>query len=227
MRKIIYYFIIYLFSFLLMGCQGCSIKNKLKEIDQMLGKENVEDFRHEGEESHTVLLWVIGVYSVILWGILIIQSITHIQTKEQANKLEQDALSRQNEFDILSKELKKKNKLLEATEKEIKEGETLRIEQQAHGQDLFTSIEQGGNTLSWRKNDFICFINYYKLRNPSFVHQLEKQYNKLTPLQMTFCIFDKGLNKSDKELMDIFAFSSSSLRSIKSRIKSRLHISQT
>ena len=56
-----------------------------------------------------------------------------------------------------------------------KEVEMLRNKQSqllAKGKQRYEEIQQGGNTLLWRKPDFTAFLEYYRMPDASFVEQV-------------------------------------------------------
>lgn len=81
-------------------------------------------------------------------------------------------------------------------------------------------IEHGSTAVRWCKNDFIHFIEYYRLIDMAFVHSLETGYDHLSPKYSFFCII-QHIGKSDEEIMRILGISESTLRSTRSRIKSK------
>ena len=91
----------------------------------------------------------------------------------------------------------------------------------AEGQRLYESINvDGGNTLTWTKDDFVHFVLYYKLRHPEFVRHIENDYDELTPRQKTFLIlYDMGM--TDEDVMRTLVLTESSVRANKTRIKGK------
>lgn len=88
----------------------------------------------------------------------------------------------------------------------------------SEGHKLYTDIlESNETTIMWKRKDFECFIEYYRLVNAEFVDHLEQAYKGLSP-KYKFLLILEHLDKDRKEIMRIMAFAEGSLRSAKSRI---------
>lgn len=90
----------------------------------------------------------------------------------------------------------------------------------AKGMELYDAIEAGGNTVSWTKDDFIDYLEYYKMRDLPFVNEMETDYNRLSPKYIFFAVLEHE-GKSDDDILHIMGISESTLRSTRSRIKSK------
>ncbi|NPD91287.1 hypothetical protein [Xylanibacter muris] len=79
---------------------------------------------------------------------------------------------------------------------------------------------EGGATVTWQKPDFICVIDYYSTIDVKFVTEMKLNYYGLSPKSQLFMILEHE-NMTDDKLMKIFGIGSSSVRSMRSRIKSK------
>ena len=70
----------------------------------------------------------------------------------------------------------------------------------------------------WSKQDFLDFLNYYKLIDFPYVSSLEEDYYNLTPYQSFFMILVNRMNKDEAMSERILCIRDSSIRSMKSRI---------
>ena len=95
----------------------------------------------------------------------------------------------------------------------------------SNGKLLYESIVQNHNTIHWSGQDFLDFLAYFKFIDPDYVAQLDQLYSNLSPRQYLFLIATGRMNKSETEVGDILAISPGSVRSIKSRIKTRRLVS--
>ena len=91
----------------------------------------------------------------------------------------------------------------------------------SNGKLLYESILQNHSTVHWSTNDFIDFIEYFKFADPTFMASLDNAYNNLSTRQYLFLIVTGKLGKSETEAGDILGISPGSVRSIKSRIKTK------
>ena len=89
------------------------------------------------------------------------------------------------------------------------------------GKQLYESMKNENFTVvKWGHNEFVWFIEYYKLIDLFYVNHLETDYSGLTVKNQFFQIL-YHMGKSDKEVQYIMGISPSTVRSNKSRIKSK------
>ena len=91
----------------------------------------------------------------------------------------------------------------------------------SNGKLLYESILQNHSTVHWSTNDFADFIEYFKFADPTFMLSLDNTYNNLSTRQYLFLIVTGKLGKSETDAGDILGISPGSVRSIKSRIKTK------
>ena len=90
----------------------------------------------------------------------------------------------------------------------------------AKGKELYDAIETGETTVHWSKDDFINYLEYYKMKDLPFVNEMETEYNHLSPKYIFFAILEHE-GKSDEDILRIMGISESTLRSTRSRINSK------
>lgn len=90
----------------------------------------------------------------------------------------------------------------------------------AKGKELYDAIETGGTTVRWTKDDFINYLEYYKMKDLPFVNEMETEYNRLSPKYIFFAILEHE-GKSEEDILRIMGISESTLRSTRSRINSK------
>ena len=152
--------------------------------------------------------------------------------KKQKNRRRIDAMSEELEqktmaMEQLQQENESKKRQLDRLSRDVTDFERKHEKQLAEGQRLYESIAvDGGNTLTWTKDDFVHFVLYYKLGHPDFVQHVENDYDELTPRQKTFLIlYDMGM--TDKDVMRTLVLSETSIRVNKKRISDKVVISPT
>lgn len=89
-----------------------------------------------------------------------------------------------------------------------------------YGKCLYERIQNGETVVSWNKNDFCNFIEYYKLIDFPYVFHLETDYDHLSPRYVFFMILEH-MGKDIEELERILGISYNTVRSTKSRIKNK------
>lgn len=90
----------------------------------------------------------------------------------------------------------------------------------AKGRELYDAIEAGGTTVHWGKNDFINYLEYYKMKDLPFVNEMETEYDHLSPKYIFFSVLEHD-GKTDEDIQRIMGISESTLRSTRSRINSK------
>ena len=90
----------------------------------------------------------------------------------------------------------------------------------AKGRELYDAIEAGGTTVHWGKNDFINYLEYYKMKDLPFVNEMETEYDRLSPKYIFFSVLEHD-GKTDEDIQRIMGISESTLRSTRSRINSK------
>ncbi len=78
----------------------------------------------------------------------------------------------------------------------------------------------GETVVLWDKKDFVNFLEYYKIKDLPFVIYLNTEYEHLTPRYKFFEIL-YHLGKNDEEVERILGISHSTVKSTKSRIRSK------
>ena len=90
----------------------------------------------------------------------------------------------------------------------------------AKGKLLYEDIAEGGTTVHWGKDDFINYLEYYKLKDLPFVNEMETNYNHLSPKYIFFAVLEHE-GHDDEDIQHIMGISESTLRSTRSRINSK------
>lgn len=90
-----------------------------------------------------------------------------------------------------------------------------------NGRALYDDIQQGGNIIHWSGQDLQDFLQYLQLIDLEFFENLEKSYRNLSSKQILFLALVNMMDKSEEEVESIFAVTAGTIRSIKSRIRSK------
>ena len=91
-----------------------------------------------------------------------------------------------------------------------------------HGKLLYDDIEKNGTTVTWTKNDFQNFIDYYKATNFPSYSRLMKKYSPRTVHNIFFLILYE-MGKEDKDVRCIMNITQEAIRSTRHRIKINKH----
>lgn len=113
------------------------------------------------------------------------------------------------------------NKELSALRQRVNNLKDKELKVLSNGKLLYESIVQNHSTVHWSNNDFIDFIEYFKFIDAPFIASLDETYNSLSSRQYLFLIVTGKMGKSEADAGDILGISPGSVRSIKSRIKTK------
>lgn len=149
------------------------------------------------------------------------QQIKSYQTKiEQLNKYEEKI----DEYHAIMHSLentneKAKNQIKELQQKvdELMEGNSSRLNR---GKILYEKIKVNETVVNWTKNDFKCFIDYYKAIHFTAYEKYEKKNSSLTTHNLFFMLLYE-MGKTDLEVRQILGLTPEGVRSAKYRIRRR------
>ena len=142
-----------------------------------------------------------------------------------------DTSEKVDELDSQKDELVRKNEELENTCKKAKqqikdlETEIATILENSstilnRGKILHDDIAQGKTTVTWSKNDYKCFVEYYKALHFNEIEAIEKDYGKLTYHNIFYLIMKKA-GKDDKEICKILGVSQDTMRTYRHRLQKK------
>ena len=83
------------------------------------------------------------------------------------------------------------------TQLQQKQGERL-----SEGKKLYEHVINGGTIISWTKQDYNNFFDYYSLIDMPFMAHMEKDYDNLSVRSMIYLVLCK-LGKTEDEIKDI------------------------
>lgn len=129
-----------------------------------------------------------------------------------------------NRITELEKHMEQEKKTVSEQEREIKKlkKDVSKIEERhssllANGHKRYQNIVSGKTTVSWTKDDFRNFVEYYKIIEPQYVSRLITQHTKMTNKAVTYAILSH-LGIADKDIAHIMCVSESSVRSARHRM---------
>ena len=190
---------------------------KIGEIQAKYDKEAAERDIKEQVMGWGLLLLVV-VIILITW--LGYKSLKGMKAKKELaeTKVQLEAYTRKAEE--LEKNDKTNTKEIGELHKKINDLHHRQAGIRAKGKELFDAIEAGGTTVRWSKDDFINYIEYYKLKDLPFVNEMETSYNRLSPKYIFFAVLEHE-GHDDEDIQHIMGISESTLRSTRSRINSK------
>jgi hypothetical protein len=168
----------------------------------------------------TVILVCIGILIYLLKGIKANRRKEQILQDQMLIQIYKKRLDDIQNKSITSGDATNSSENKEQLEKKISEIKEKLSLTQCDGKRLYDQIANGGNTATWGKKEFIRFIEYYKLIDLALIDHLERDFDNLSP-RYQFCIILRYMKKSDKEIEEIMAISPGTIRTIRTRIKSK------
>lgn len=124
-------------------------------------------------------------------------------------------------IDGLTKRNDSKQRTVKKLEKKVADLHERHDKMMAQGKMRYEEICGGGNVALWRKDDFLCFLEYYSTKDAKFIQQLSDDYaDMLTPSQkFLLCLLAMGW--TEEKAAVTMALSPGAMRTMRYRIKSR------
>lgn len=201
-----------------------AIKDSLNDVlkDRSILKIQQEYDKQVAHEQHEqeVLRWVVAVLVLL---VIILLLIGYIQYRRHKAKL----LLAEQQMTISNylNEIKNLKDHREGTEQQIADlNQKINdlIEQDSprlyRGKMLYDHIMQNGTTVSWGKDDYQCFVDFYKANDLSTYNKIVKKDHPKT-IHNTFFLILYAIGKTDKQVQTIMAITQEAIRSTRFRIK--------
>ena len=214
--------------------EACDLYEKLAELEARVNSSEREknivrvqaqyNVLAKEREFQTTMQRVTLVIVIVVVVIIILLFYNHIKMMKMKERQLKDQLLlevyngkiKDLETTESATSLQVQNLREKVTQLRQKQGERL-----SEGKKLYELILNGGNIVSWTKQDYNNFLDYYTLLDMPFMAHMEKDYDNLSTRSMVYLILC-NLGKTEDEIKNIFGISGSAIRSIKSRTKSRL-----
>lgn len=203
-----------------------SIKDSIFKIRQLNNIRNIQAQNDFELRELKFKQWVFYSIMAIIFLFLIVIGI-YLYSKFRSSKDKAQVLENRLLIDIYSKKIEKMSEATNIHNIEVRELQNklddLNQKQTKilyEGKKLYESILAGETCVRWDKNDFLHFIEYYKLIDLPFVVSLETNYHNLSPRYKFFEILC-NMDKKDEDIERILGVSHSTIKSTRSRIKSK------
>ena len=193
-------------------------EENIKGQQELFDKERANEQLRE-ERGHAI--WMVAILALLIAALAAWTIYKKRKNSRRMNALNEELEQKAKTMEQLQQENESNKKQLDRLSRDMTGFEQKHEKLLAEGQRLYESIAvDGGNTLTWTKDDFVHFVLYYKLRHPEFVRHIENDYDELTPRQKTFLIlYDMGM--TDEDVMRTLVLTESSVRANKTRIKGK------
>ena len=187
------------------------------------------DFENQIRKQEIYEMVGVGLFVVILAVLIVVAVYFWLHFKNE--KWKKTSLQTQLVLNVYKDKLEKIRKLKETDNKASVEHEKAQIQKKIEtyqdlqtkilyrGKTLYQDVLDGKNTLTWNKKDFENFLEYYKLVDLPFATHLQTDYDHLSPRYQFFLVL-KNMGKTEEEIQNVMVISSTTIRTIKSRVKS-------
>lgn len=197
-----------------------SIKTK-QQTEHMLSLQNNAERKAADAQAQNRLVIAISAVMVVAAAVMI-SMLAYNRRRRNATKRQIEDISRTTEqyrqkISELDKEKDKNEKEIEKLNKKIESLKERRMTILGHGRMLYDELEQGGKTITWKKDDYEAVIEFYRTIDPKTIESIEHNYKKLTPYN-TFILIMANKGKTNDEIMQTTGISYSALRTMKHRI---------
>lgn len=103
---------------------------------------------------------------------------------------------------------------------QMEKAQSIQQEIISKGMSVMQKIEKN-EPKNWTQQDFSYGIIYYESLNPNVIYETELEYDSLTTFEKFFIILDKYLEKDDNQIAQILSISAVTVRTRRSKIKSK------
>jgi hypothetical protein len=194
-----------------------------KKKNDIAGLQKQYDIKMKEKRLKDIIIYAV----IFIIFLILINIIVYIYLKNKYNRISKESMENELLINIYNKkidELKLSNN--------TKDSEVARLNTKVNelqdkqskilyeGRNLYEKIMEGKTVVTWRKSDFIHFIEYFKLIDLPFVIHLEQSYDSLSPRYKFFEIL-YHMGNDDKEVERILGISHNTVRSTRTRIKSK------
>ena len=181
------------------------------------------DYAYQIRSLHTKQILYHAITTII--GIILMVLLIIFYQKYRFHKGKQIVMEKQALINLYQGQIIKLTQNGENTKKKIAELH-LKINQLAkdqtdvyhQGKQLYDDLRNGGTTVSWGKDDFARFIEYYRLDHLELINSIEARYDNLSSKNIFFLILQEE-NTSNDRIMKIMGISAGAIRMINHRIK--------
>lgn len=133
----------------------------------------------------------------------------------EKNRLIDDLVRRNEELEASCIDAERQKEVLRKNISDIVENASPMLNR---GKILYDFILDNKPTVSWSKDDFQCFVEYYKALHIKEYEAIEKKYKHLTLHNMFFLILNE-MGKDSKDVSQIMGISPESIRAIRHRLQ--------
>jgi len=200
-----------------------SIKDSLNNVlkDRTIQKIQQEFDEKATQEKHDqeVLRWVVAALVLVIIILLLLGYIQYRRHKARMLLAEHQMLiaNYQSEINRLKSNQEGTEQQIAELNKKIND----LIEQDSprlyHGKMLYDQIVENGTTVTWTKEDYHCFVDFYKAKDFASYSKIVRKHHPKTVHNTLFLILYE-IGKDDKDVRHIMGITQEAIRSTRFRI---------
>lgn len=216
-----------------LSMQIIALKDSFQQVRECQNLQTVQkEFNRRVEQEKKFRLISYAIMGIILLSIFVIAVFFYYKyrTLHLHKLLDQDRrqiakLDQQVKLTQLAPDTDKENQ--EEKEKKIKklQHQITKIEERHSGlltigRLRYMDVQGEKTTITWEKQDFTAFVEYYKLIDIDFMHHLEEDYDSLTDKNKTLLILE-SMKLPCERIALIMGVSQGAIRTARSRIEKK------
>lgn len=204
-----------------------SLNNVLKDRSIQKIQQEFDEKKAQEEHQQEILRWIVAALILVVIILLLLGYIRYKRYKAKIKLTEHQMLinNYQNEINLLKGRNEGNEQQIADLNKKIND----LIEQESprlyHGKMLYDQVVHNGTTITWTKDDFKCFVDFYKASKFSSYTRVVRRYHPNT-VNNTFFLLLYEMGKEDKEIRQILNITQEGIRSKRYRISQNMNRKQ-
>lgn len=196
-----------------------SLNNVLKDRTIQRIQQEFDEKATQEKHDQEVLRWVVAAMALVIIVLLLLGYIQYRRHKARMLLAEHQMLiaNYQSEINMLKSNQEGTEQQIAELNKKIND----LIEQDSprlyHGKMLYDQIVENGTTVTWTKEDYNCFVDYYKAKDFASYSKIVRKHHPKTVHNTLFLILYE-IGKDDKDVRRIMGITQEAIRSTRFRI---------
>ena len=196
-----------------------SLNNVLKDRSIQRIQQEFDEKATQEKHDQEVLRWVVAAMALVIIILLLLGYIQYRRHKARMLLAEHQMLiaNYQSEINMLKSNQEGTEQQIAELNKKIND----LIEQDSprlyHGKMLYDQIVENGTTVTWTKEDYNCFVDFYKAKDFASYSKIVRKHHPKTVHNTLFLILYE-IGKDDKDVRHIMGITQEAIRSTRFRI---------
>ena len=196
-----------------------SLNNVLKDRSIQRIQQDFDEKATQEKHNQEVLHWVVTALALVIIVLLLLGDIQYRRHKARLLLDEHQMLIAHYQSEI--NRLKSNREGTEQQIADLNQQINDLLEQDSprlyHGKMLYDQIVENGTTVTWTKEDYNCFVDYYKAKDFASYSKIVRKHHPKTVHNTLFLILYE-IGKDDKDVRRIMGITQEAIRSTRFRI---------